>query len=86
MKFDTSMGKIGLAIYLAGTLIYFASWLPLILAPQSPYSESIPRLFAPRLTPLISLFGIALICESWPYALVATIFISFHTWHGIQNL
>jgi Na+-translocating ferredoxin:NAD+ oxidoreductase RnfA subunit len=86
MKFNSITGKTGLVIYIIGTLIYFASWLPLILAPQSPYSESMLGLFAPRLTPLISLLGIALICNSWPYGLIAAIFIFFHTWHGIQNL
>jgi hypothetical protein len=86
MKFDSNLGKIGLAVYIIGTLIYFASWLPLLIAPQSPYSESMLGLFAPRLTPLISLLGVALICSSWPYGLIATAFIFFHTWHGIQNL
>jgi hypothetical protein len=86
MKVDTSFGKIGLAIYIIGTLVYFASWLPLMFAPQSSWSQSIPGLFAPRLTPLIALVGIALIASSWPYGLLATIFIFFHTWHGMQNL
>jgi hypothetical protein len=86
MRFDTSLGKIGLAVFIIGTLIYFASWLPLMYASQSAWSQSIPGLFAPRLTPLIALFGVAIIAESWPYGLLATIFIFFHTWHGIQNL
>lgn len=86
MKFDSNLGKIGLAVYIMGTLVYFASWLPLLIAPQSPYSESMLGLFAPRLTPLISLLGVALICSSWPYGLIATVFIFFHTWHGINNL
>jgi hypothetical protein len=86
MRLDTSLGKIGLVIYVVGTLVYFASWIPLMLAPQSAWSQSIPGLFAPRLTPLVSLVGIALIATSWPYGLLATIFILFHTWHGIQNI
>jgi hypothetical protein len=48
------------------------------------------RLFAyspaTRLTPLISLLGIALIAAFQPYGPLAVIFISFHTWRGIQNL
>jgi hypothetical protein len=86
IKIDTSFGKIGLAGYIIGTLVYFASWLPLMLAPQSSWSQSIPGLFAPRLTPLLSLVGIALIAQSWPYGLIATVFLVFHTWHGMQNL
>jgi hypothetical protein len=86
LRFDTSLGKIGLAVYLIGTLIYFASWLPLMFAPQSAWSLSLPGLFAPRLTPLIWLIGVALIANSWPSGLLAAVFIFFHTWHGIQNL
>ena len=83
---QSALPKIGLAVYGIGTLVYFASWLPLMIAPQSAWSSSIPGLFAPRLMPLIALLGIALIAGSWPYGLLATIFIFFHTWHGIQNL
>jgi hypothetical protein len=86
MRLDTSLGKIGLAVYIVGTLVYFASWLPLMFAPQSAWSQNLPGLFAPRLTPLIALLGIALIAQSWSYGLVSTVFIFFHTWHGIQNL
>ena len=85
MKWD-GREKIGLAVYLIGTLIYFASWLPLMYAPQAAWSQSIMGLFAPRLTPLVALLGVALIARSWPYGWVSTIFIFFHTWHGIQNL
>jgi hypothetical protein len=85
-EWHSASSKIGLAVYIVGTLVYFASWLPLMVAPQSAWSLSIPGLFAPRLTPLISLIGIALLAESWPYGLLAAIFIFFHTWHGIQNL
>ena len=86
MNFNDSPGKIGLIVYGAGTLVYFVSWLPLMFASQSTYSNSLLGLFAPRLTPLISLFGIALLCHSWLYGLISALFIFFHTWHGMQNL
>jgi hypothetical protein len=86
IKLDSNLGKIGLVVYIIGTLIYFASWIPLMVAPGSAWSQSLPGLFAPRLTPLIWLAGIALIADSWPYGLLAVVFIFFHTWHGIQNL
>jgi len=86
MRFNSGFGEIGLAVYIIGTLIYFASWLPLMYAPRSFWSQSIPGLFAARLTPLIAFFGIAIIAESYPYGFLATTFIFFHTWHGIQNL
>jgi hypothetical protein len=75
-----------LEVYIIGVLVYFVSWLPPMYAPQSSWSLSIPGLFAPRLTPLIALLGIALIAGSRPYGLLAIIFIFFHTWHGMQNL
>lgn len=49
LKLDDRWSKAGLLLYLAGTLIYFASWLPLLLAPQSSWSISPVGLLAPRL-------------------------------------
>lgn len=86
MRLDDTVGKVGLAIYIIGMLVYFASWIPLMTASQSAWSQSVPGLFAPRLTPWIALLGIALVAHSWQYGLLATVFIFFHTWHGIQNL
>lgn len=86
LQLKDSWSKAGLAIYLAGTLIYFASWLPLLLAPASPWSNSPIGLLAPRLTPFLPFFGIALLAHSWPYALISAVFIALHTCHGIQNL
>ncbi len=80
------LSKVGLAIYLIGTLVYFASWLPLLFAPASVWSNSILGLLAPRLTPFLPFLGIALIGRSWPYGALAAIFVLLHTWHGIQNL
>ena len=78
--------KAGLIVYVLGTLIYFASWLPLIFYPTSAWSSSTAGLLAPRLTPFFSFLGVAMLGESWPYGLVAAAFILFHTWHGILNL
>jgi hypothetical protein len=75
----------GLTVYLIGTLVYFASWLPLLQAPGST-KIGIIALFAPRLTPFLSFLGIALIAQSWLYGVLAAIFIGLHTWHGIQNM
>ncbi len=78
--------QVGLGVYILGTLIYFASWLPLLRRPESGWSYSPAGLLAPRLTPFLSFLGIALVCSAWPYGVIAATFISFHTWHGIQNL
>jgi hypothetical protein len=86
LQLKEPMSKIGLGIYITGTLIYFASWLPLLFAPSSAWSNSPPGLLAPALTPFLAFLGIALIGGSWPYGVLATVFIAVHTWHGIQNL
>jgi len=85
-RLKNAWNKVGLAVYVFGTLVYFASWLPLLLAPASAWSQSATGLLAPRLTPIISFVGIALVCYAWPYGVLSVVFIFFHTWHGIQNL
>lgn len=86
LKFKSAWNKTGLAVYVLGTLIYFASWLLLLLAPASVWSQSAAGLLAPRLTPFIPFLGIAMVCNAWPYGVISAVFIFFHTWHGIQNL
>ena len=86
LQLDDEQNKMGLIVFIAGTLIYFASWLPLLLAPLSNWSTSTAGLLAPRLTPLLPFIGSALIGDSWTYAVVSSVFIFLHTWHGIQNL
>ena len=83
---QSALPRAGLAIYIFGTLAYFASWLPLLFAPASAWSNSSLGLLAPRLTPFLPFLGIALIGHSWPYGALAGTFILLHTWHGVQNL
>jgi len=78
--------RAGLILYILGTLVYFAAWLPLLFAPTSAWSNHPAGLLAPRLTPYLSFLGIALLGGSWLYGVIAAVFIFFHTWHGIQNL
>src|SRR5512133_1062378 len=51
-EWNSALPKVGLAVYIVGTLVYFSSWIPLMITPQSAWSQSTPGLFAPRLTPL----------------------------------
>lgn len=81
-----SLSKTGWIFYLAGILIYFASWIPLMMAPYSGWSQSAAGLLAPRITPFLPFLGIALIGHSMPYVFVSALFIILHTWHGMQNL
>lgn len=75
----------GLWLYILGTLIYFTSWLPILFAPLSTWSNSSAGLLAPRLTPFLVFLGVALIGDSWPYGVISVLFITLHTLHGIQN-
>lgn len=86
LRFGDAMSKTGLAVFIIGSLIYFASWIPLIWIPGSSWSQGAAGLLAPRLTPLLSFLGIAWIGHSAPYAVFSILFIALHTWHGIQNL
>lgn len=86
MQINNVTSKAGVWIYIFGTLIYFATWLPFLLAPHSAWSNSPVGLLAPRLTPFLAFLGVALIGHSWLYGIVAALFILLHTWHGIQNL
>ena len=84
--FPSALPTAGLAVYMLGTLVYFAAWLPLLLVPASAWSNSTAGLLAPRLTPFLSFLGIALLGGSWIYGGIAAVFIFLHTWHGLQNL
>lgn len=78
--------KAGLWIYIIGTLIYFASWLPFFFAPQSAWCNNPAGLLAPRLTPFFTFLGVAMIGHSWLYGVLAALLIFLHTWHGVQNI
>jgi hypothetical protein len=56
-------------------IIYFASWLLLIVRPDAAWSRSAAGLLAPAYTPLIWLAGIALVGGSWPYELPSLRFV-----------
>ena len=86
LTLNTPLRKAGLIIYLGGTLVYFASWMPLLLAPNSTWSNSSLGLLAPRLTPLLVFLGIAMIGPSWLYGGLTILFIALHAIHGVQNL
>lgn len=86
LQLKDTVSKAGLTVYVVGTLLYFISWLPLLVAPNSAWSNSSLGLLAPALTPFLPFLGIALIGHSWPYGILAGVFILIHTWHGIQNL
>ena len=87
---ETSTQKVGFALYIAGTVIYFLSWLAQMYFPQSTWSLSVFGYLAPAYTPAIWLVGIGLIgsrlyfaspYRSWMYIVLSFIFVAFHLSH-----
>jgi len=92
LRIETQSQKIGLWLYVAGTAIYFVSWLAQMYFPQSAWSLSVWGFLAPAYTPLLWLVGIGLIgstlyfsspYRSWVYIFLSIIFIGFHLTHAI---
>lgn len=89
---STSIGKIGLIIYIVGVIIYFFSWLVLIKWPNSNWSQSKWGFTAPAYTPFVWLFGLALMADSyffdffsyeyWHYLIFCILFVGFHLIHS----
>ena len=82
--------KLGLTIYLIGIFLYFLSWRPLVLYPNSDWSLSLTGYMATAVTPLLFLIGINLIGNKLVidipyrrlfYFFFITGFTLFHVWH-----
>jgi hypothetical protein len=56
--------KPGLALYAAGTALYFASWLPLMAKDPAPWMKSLAVQLAPAYTPVLWFAGISLMADS----------------------
>ena len=90
LQISTQSQKIGLGLYIVGTLIYFLSWVMQMYFPQSGWSMSAWGFLAPAYTPLIWLIGIGLMGSSlyfpspykvWMYMAVSALFLGFHVLH-----
>ena len=93
LKTSKTIQKQGLALFIFGTLLYFASWLVLIYYPESYWSKSILGVLSPAYTPTLWLIGIGLIGDSfyfnWPYKRwvfisLVLLFLVFHNIHTYQ--
>jgi hypothetical protein len=92
LSIRTITQKNGLALYIVGTFIYFASWLMNIYFPNSIWSNGfLGFALSPASTPLIWLIGIGLIGDSlyfnipykrWVFMLISIIFLVFHNVHA----
>jgi len=83
--------KVGMVVFGVGLAIYFVSWLPLIAAPNSPWSRSAVGFLAPAYTPLVWLLGLALLMQPlywqspyrwWLYLTLSIGFLAAHISHA----
>jgi hypothetical protein len=97
MRFDfkSKKSKLGFVLYLFGSLLYFLSWIMLIAAPESSWSQSTLGLMGPSLSPIIWLLGISLLSKKGflnipnlpiSYAFVSFFFVGVHSWHMFMVL
>lgn len=86
----TRLQKIGFGIYLVGSIIYFLSWILVIIYPQSNWTTSLIGFMAPAYTTLIFFIGIGLIGNkayfrfpylSKLYIFLSILFVMFHSLH-----
>jgi hypothetical protein len=92
LRVTTPNQKFGLALYLTGLLVYFASWAVLIASPQCAWSTSEIGFLAPAFTPILWLAGIGLIGKElqipgvpfkpWIYGTLSALFLVFHNLHA----
>jgi hypothetical protein len=50
LQWNDQREKIGIIVYVAGTLIYFCSWIPLVYFPEARWSTSALVFLAPHFT------------------------------------
>ena len=84
LRWDTAQSKLGIAIYLLGLVVYFVSWIPLMVVPSSAWSNSPLGFLAPAYTPLLWLAGMGLIAGWWPYLVLSAAFVGVHLVHWSQ--
>ena len=70
-----------LATLVAGYALYFASWLPHLLAPDGPLAQHPAIILGPAITPLIWLLAIAALTDSPLYAAAGLVFVAVHVAH-----
>ena len=80
----------GVLFFVVGMILYFLTWVPLMIVPQSRWSRSWLGFVAPAYTPLIWLLSLGRIGRRlyvplpfrwWVYMGLACIFVAFHVAH-----
>ena len=90
LEVATAGQRRGMLLFVVGTIVYFLSWLPLMIMPESHWSTSWLGFVAPAYTPLVWLVGLGLIGRRfylpsafrwWMYVGLACGFVAFHVTH-----
>ncbi len=90
LNLSTKGSRPALLVFVIGTLLYFASWLMLILLPSSQWSTGPIGFTAPAYSPFVWLLGIALLGRQWfwgtfyrwwIYLVIAITFLAAHITH-----
>ncbi len=91
LRIETPRQWAGLAVYLAGLLIYLLAWVMQIWYAQTRWSSSRLGFMAPAYTPALWLVGIAMVSEGfyfrsfgqpWLFLALSLIFLVFHNTHA----
>jgi hypothetical protein len=90
LEVNAPIQRRGLIVFGVGVVLYFASWLAVLLAPASTWSRSPIGFLAPAYTPVVWLLGIALVGQRlylgrlyrwWMYLFPACVFLAAHVGH-----
>lgn len=98
LSIKTRLQRLGFICYLVGLVLYFLSWLVLIVFPECNWSQSLIGFMAPAFTTIVWFIGIALIGHKsfikvsylpQVYIVLSFLFVLFHSAHtyiSFQNL
>jgi hypothetical protein len=78
--------RVGLVLFVVGTLAYAACWVAAITVPGAPESLAPIVALGPYWLPAVYFAGIALMGNAWWYLVPVTAFTVVHTWHGVHSL
>lgn len=91
LNYSSPLGKTGLLLFIVGVVLYFSSWVVLILRPECDWSKSLFGFTAPAYSIIIWLTGFALLADSyyfelsyskWHYIIPSVIMVTFHFSHS----
>ena len=86
----SKLQKTGFFIYLLGIILYFSSWMIMIISPESAWCQSLFGFMAPAYTTIIFFIGIGMIGNqaffkipylSFIYIFTSCLFVGIHTAH-----